>query len=56
MFIFCLSELLDPALSSNGTHPNSIPAALREAALNGSTHPSILFYLFISSDFVSIFN
>jgi hypothetical protein len=51
MFIFCLSELLDPALSSNGTHPNSIPAAL-----NGSTHPSILFYLFISSDFVSIFN
>ncbi|CAF3801218.1 unnamed protein product [Adineta steineri] len=32
-------ELLDPALSSNGTHPNSIPDALREAALNGSTHP-----------------
>ncbi|CAF0803382.1 unnamed protein product [Rotaria sordida] len=31
-------ELLDPALSSNGTHPNSIADALREAALNGSNH------------------
>ncbi|CAM4842650.1 unnamed protein product, partial [Rotaria magnacalcarata] len=35
--------LLDPVLTSNGTHPNSIPGALREAALNGSTRPSILF-------------
>jgi hypothetical protein len=32
--------LLDPALTSNGTHPNSIPDALREAATNGSNHPS----------------
>ncbi|CAF4506944.1 unnamed protein product, partial [Rotaria magnacalcarata] len=34
--------LLDPVLTSNGTHPNSIPGALREAALNGSTRPNIL--------------
>ena len=27
-------------MSSNGKNPNSIPAALREAALNGATHPS----------------
>ncbi|CAF1226820.1 unnamed protein product [Adineta ricciae] len=33
-------ELLDPALTSNGTHPNSIPDALREAATNGATHPT----------------
>lgn len=31
-------ELLAPALSSNGNHPNSIPDALREAALYGSNH------------------
>ncbi|CAF2803747.1 unnamed protein product [Rotaria sp. Silwood2] len=32
-------ELLYPTLSSNGTHPNSIPDACREATTNGSTHP-----------------
>ncbi|CAF3533360.1 unnamed protein product, partial [Rotaria socialis] len=32
-------ELLDPALSSNGDHPNLLVDALREAALNGSNHP-----------------
>ncbi|UJR34301.1 hypothetical protein I4U23_021704 [Adineta vaga] len=31
-------ELLDPALSSNGNNPNSIPDALREAATNGANH------------------
>ncbi|CAF5131006.1 unnamed protein product, partial [Rotaria magnacalcarata] len=36
-------ELLDPALSSNGNHPNLLVHALREAALNGSNHPSMLF-------------
>ncbi|CAM4813160.1 unnamed protein product [Rotaria magnacalcarata] len=35
--------LLDPVLTSNGTHPNSISDALREAVLNGSTRPGILF-------------
>ncbi|CAF5105974.1 unnamed protein product [Rotaria sp. Silwood1] len=34
-----IPELLDSALTSNGTHPNSIPDALREAVLNESTHP-----------------
>ncbi|CAF0975254.1 unnamed protein product [Rotaria magnacalcarata] len=32
-------ELLDPALSSNGNHPNLLVDALQEAALNGSNHP-----------------
>ncbi|CAF3331453.1 unnamed protein product [Rotaria sp. Silwood2] len=32
-------ELLDPALTSNGTNPNSIADALRDAALNGLNHP-----------------
>ena len=40
-------ELLDPALSSNGNHPNSIPDALREAALNGSTSPSSISFSFV---------
>ncbi|CAF4281381.1 unnamed protein product [Rotaria magnacalcarata] len=35
--------LLDPVLTSNGTHPNSISDALREVVLNGSTRPGILF-------------
>ncbi|CAF4371632.1 unnamed protein product [Rotaria sp. Silwood2] len=32
-------ELLGPTRSSNDNHPNSIPDALRQAFLNGSTYP-----------------
>lgn len=33
-------ELLDPSLTSNATYTNSLSEALKDAALNGATHPT----------------